>query len=149
MPDAFPGSGPAGHTLRLRVYWEDTDASGVVYHASYLRFAERARTEMLRTAGIEQGRLLGATGIAFAVRRCAIDFLAPARLDDALEVASRVARVRGASITIDQQIIREAKVLVRLGVTVACVDRVGRPARLPAPVRAALQRLAAPATIET
>jgi acyl-CoA thioester hydrolase len=152
MPDAAHPAAPpvaAGHLLRVTVYWEDTDASGIVYHASYLRFAERARTEMLRAAGIAQGSLLAGAGIAFAVRRCTIDYLAPARLDDVLEVVSRVSRVRGASIAIDQRILREGAVLARLSVTVACLDRRGRPARLPAPLRVALARLAAPATIET
>jgi len=129
------------HRFPVRVYWEDTDGSGIVYHASYLRFAERARTEMLRLAGTHQGVLLGREGIAFPVRHCEIDFLSPAVIDDYLEVLTRVGRVGGASIHLLQTIMRGPATLVRMAVRVACIDRARRPARLPAPIKAALERL--------
>ena len=133
-PDALA---PTIHRLSLRVYWEDTDASGIVYHASYLRFAERARTEMLRAIGFEQNRLLDDTGIAFAVRRIGIDFSGPARLDDLLEVETRVVEMSGASLTMAQDIRRDGALLTRLDVLLACIDRAGRAARIPAPIREA------------
>jgi acyl-CoA thioester hydrolase len=126
------------HRLPLRVYWEDTDGSGIVYHASYLRFAERARTELLRLAGGRQSELLARDGIAFPVRRLEIDYLAPALLDDALEVATRVIAAGGASIDLIQRICRGEQVLARMAVKVACVARTGRPARIPPAIRAAL-----------
>ena len=128
---------PAEHVWPVRVYYEDTDAAGVVYHANYLRFAERARTEMLRAHGVDQGRLRAERGLAFAVRDCAIDYRAPARLDDALEVRTRAPRVGAASVRLEQTIRRGAAVLARLELRIACVDADGRPARLPAAVRAA------------
>lgn len=126
-----------GHVHPVRVYWEDTDASGIVYHAGYLRFAERARTEMLRALDLGQAALLEATGVAFAVRRCVVEFLAPARLDDALQVVSRVVEMRGASMAMAQRVERDGRALVTLDVKLACIDREGRATRLPAPVRAA------------
>ncbi len=129
------------HRFPVRVYWEDTDGSGIVYHASYLRFAERARTEMLRLAGTQQGVLLGQEGIAFPVRRCEVDFLQPAVIDDHLEVLTRVGRVGGASIHLLQTIVRGPQTLVRMAVRVACIDRTRRPARLPAAIRTALEHL--------
>ena len=125
------------HLFPVRVYYEDTDAGGFVYHASYLRFAERARTEMLRGLGMQQSRLAAEDGILFVMRRCIADFLAPARLDDYLVVASRLLDLRGASVDLEQTVRRGGFDLVRLRVELACM-RNGRAARLPAPVRAAL-----------
>jgi acyl-CoA thioester hydrolase len=125
------------HLFQVRVYYEDTDAGGAVYHANYLRFAERARTEMLRGLGIQQSRLAAEDGILFVMRRCIADFLAPARLDDQLVVASRLLDLRGASIDFKQSVTREGFDLVRLQVKLACMSN-GRAARLPAQVRAAL-----------
>ena len=85
------------HIFAARIYYEDTDAGGVAYHTSYLRLAERARTEMMRCAGFSHGELLERFDVLFALRRCTVDFRLPARLDDALEVRTRVARVAGAS----------------------------------------------------
>jgi acyl-CoA thioester hydrolase len=82
------------HLFNLRVYWEDTDAGGLVYHANYLKFAERARTEMLRHIGIEQEKLRGEAGLLFVVRRLVAEYLQPARLDDELAVATEVTRLR-------------------------------------------------------
>ena len=127
-PFAFP----------VRVYYEDTDAGGVVYHANYLRFAERGRTEMLRGAGIDQIELLEREGLAFIVRRCAVDFLKPARLDDALEVHTRVLTARGARVEAEQVVKRQGDDIARLTLEIACVDRQGRPQRLPQRLSAAI-----------
>ncbi len=126
------------HVFRTRVYWEDTDGAGIVYYANYFKFAERARTEMLRAIGIEQRRMLDETGIAFAVKRCACEYLRPARLDDTLEIVSCVTQARGASLDMHQQVRRDDAALAELDVTIACIGRDGRPARLPPGVRHAL-----------
>lgn len=125
------------HHFRLRVYYEDTDAAGIVYYANYLRFAERARTEYLRQAGVDQRMLHSEEGVLFAVRHCEIDYLRPARLDDCLDVYSRIEAARGASVTIRQSIMRAAEILAQLSVRVACIDAAGRPVRMPARVRRA------------
>ena len=129
------------HRFPVRVYWEDTDGSGIMYHASYLRFAERARTEMLRLTGTNQGALLARDGLAFPVRRCEIDFLSPAQIDDHLEVETQVIHVRNATILLEQGIRRGERVLARLVVKLACVNRGGRPVRIPAMIKSALSHL--------
>src|ERR671929_34888 len=115
------------HRFPLRVYYEDTDAAGIVYYANYLRFAERARTELVRSLGFEQERLRREAGFAFAVRRCAAEYLAPARLDDELIVASRLVAVGGATLEVEQRIRRDDEMLVRLDVKLACLAASGRP----------------------
>jgi acyl-CoA thioester hydrolase len=129
------------HIFAARVYYEDTDAGGVVYHTSYLRLAERARTEMMRCAGFSHRELLDRFDVLFALRRCAVDFRLPARLDDALEVQTRVIKVAGASFEGRQLILRDDLPLVRVAATLACIAADGRPARLPGAVRAALEHL--------
>ena len=129
------------HLFPVRVYYEDTDAGGVVYHSNYLRFTERARTELLRHLGLQQSRLLAEDGIGFVMRRCVADFLAPARLDDLLLVASRPTGLRGASLDFRQNVTRDGLELVRLQVKLACMSISGRPARLPPSVRAAFATL--------
>ena len=121
------------HSLTIRVYYEDTDFSGVVYHANYLRFLERGRTEMLRAAGVEQAAMTDETGqpLAFAVRHMEIDFLKAARMDDLIEVKTAVAECGGASLLIAQRLVRNADVLVTATVKVALVGG-GRARRLPA-----------------
>jgi len=108
----------------IRVYWEDTDAGGVVYHAGYLRFLERARSEWLRARGVDQQRLRDDTGIGFVVRDMQIGFVAPARLDDELQATVEVERLRVASMAFAQTIIRsqDGTVLARATLRVACVD---------------------------
>jgi acyl-CoA thioester hydrolase len=125
----------APHLFPVRVYWEDTDASGIVYHASYLRFAERARTELLRAAGFEQWSLLAEAGIAFAVRHCVIDFRRSARLDDQLAVETRVTAIGGASLEMSQGIRRGDDEIVTLLLKLACITRDGRAARMPPRLR--------------
>jgi acyl-CoA thioester hydrolase len=134
------------HVFPIRVYYEDTDAAGIVYYANYLRFAERARSEMLRSIGIEIGQLASERGLAFAVSRCAIDYLAPARLDDALEVHSRLIEMGHASLKAEQVVKRArpngpAQDLARLQLRLAVLDRAGRPARLPEDIRTPLLNL--------
>jgi len=119
------------HRLAVRVYCEDTDAVGVVYHASYLRFAERARTETLRCLGLEHGSLSARLGLAFTVRRCVVDYLAPARLDDRLEVRTGLTRLGGASLDLEQRILRDERLLVRMDVRLALISPALRAVRLP------------------
>ncbi len=135
--DNDPAAG-AIHVWPIRVYYEDTDAAGIVYYANYLKFAERARTELLRAIGIDHSRMQSATGLAFAVRECAVDYQAPARLDDALEVHTRLLGVSGAAIRAEQIVMRDGEALVRITLRIVCLRADGRPARLPQNVRAAL-----------
>lgn len=118
----------------VRVYYEDTDVSGVVYHANYLRYFERARTEWLRALGIGQEQLMQQLGVAFTVANLEIDYRSPARLDDELEVQTTVPQIRRASLGFEQTLRRtgQAAVLARARVRVACVDsRQFRPVALP------------------
>lgn len=116
----------------VRIYWEDTDAGGLVYHANYVRFMERARTEWMRGQTIDQSALRAATGLGFVVRDMHIDFLRPARLDDELLVSVAVKERRSASILFDQEIVRGDAALVRATVRVACVNfDTMRPALVP------------------
>ncbi len=120
--------------LWVRVYYEDTDFSGRVYHASYLRFLERGRTEWLRRRGFAHRDLAENSGAVFLVRSLQIEFLAPAMIDDLLVVETSVADVRGASIDFKQRVLRSDKILVTAEVLVASI-REGRPARIPADLR--------------
>jgi acyl-CoA thioester hydrolase len=129
---------PATHELGLRVYYEDTDAAGIVYHANYLKYAERGRTELLRSLGFDHPTLAREHGVLFAVARCAVDFRRPARLDDALLVRTAVERLGGARVELGQTVLRDGAELARLAVTLAVLDaRAMRPARLPEPIRRA------------
>ncbi|HJU40915.1 MAG TPA: tol-pal system-associated acyl-CoA thioesterase [Tahibacter sp.] len=118
----------------VRVYWEDTDAGGVVYHASYLRFLERARSEHLRALGIEQERLRTDNGVTFVVRDMTIGFVRPARLDDVLTVTVVLVERRNASLVFEQRILHAADgcVLVEARVRAACIDAASfRPRPIP------------------
>jgi acyl-CoA thioester hydrolase len=126
------------HVFAVRVYYEDTDAAGIVYYANYLKFAERARTEWLRAKGVGQRELAERDGVAFAVRRLTAEYLKPARLDDIIEVRTRIVDIRGASIEAEQELRREGEEIARLTVRLACVASSGKPARLPPVVRHAL-----------
>lgn len=129
------------HHLEIRVYYEDTDFSGVVYHASYLRFLERGRTETLRDHGIDQAALYGDGGsgaLSFALRHMAIDWLKPARMDDVVIVETRIGEIKGASLTLHQRILRGEDILMTAEVLVALVAD-GKPARMPPSLRAKLQ----------
>ncbi len=124
------------HLFSCRVYYEDTDLAGIVYYANYLRFIERARTEWVRTLGIDQGRLKAETGVVFAVRRIEADYLTPARFDDVLTVETVIREVSGARILLDQVVWRADQRLFVAVVTLAAIGREGRPARIPAEFRA-------------
>jgi len=126
-----------GKSLELRVYYEDTDFSGRVYHASYLRFLERGRTEWLRRLGFEHRELETSSGVVFAVRSLQIDYFAPAMMDDLLRVETEISGLRGASIQFLQRILRDNQRLVAATVLVAAI-RDGRPSRIPDPLRRVL-----------
>lgn len=121
----------APETLTLRVYYEDTDAGGIVYHAAYLRFAERGRTEFVRKLGIDQQRLRAETGSGFVVTSLTIDYLKPAFLDDNLTITTEIDRIRPASVNFKQTVARESQIIAHLKVRVACLDGDGRLTRLP------------------
>ena len=133
------------HVYALRVYYEDTDAAGVVYHANYLRFAERARTEAMRDIGAPHAEMADQTGLIFMVRRAELDYLAPARLDDSLVVETRARSMRAATVVIDQEIRRaesRESVLVSVRIELACVSSAdGRARKIPPRWRAALAGL--------
>lgn len=129
------------HRFPVRVYYEDTDAAGIVYYANYLKFIERARTEMMRLYGVEHEKSRQAGGLAFIVRRVEIEYFAPARLDDDLTVETRLKEVGGATIHLAQDIWRGDAILVRAAVLVACVGAHGRPVRLPTALRTSLLSL--------
>jgi acyl-CoA thioester hydrolase len=122
--------------FKVRVYWEDTDAAGIVYYANYLRFLERARTEWLRLRGYDQQALASRHAVVFVVRSIALDFLRPARLDDELEVSVELKRLGSASIELGQRIERAGECLVSADLKLACV-RIAtvQPARIPRELR--------------
>lgn len=128
------------HHLSVRVYYEDTDFSGVVYHASYLRFMERGRTDFLRLLGVAQGDLFdkakaeAGAGFAFVVRAMGIEFLRPAKIDDVLTIETRTIEVKGATLNLAQRVLRGEEVLVEATVRVAFVAG-GRPMRIPDALR--------------
>lgn len=123
------------HEFALRVYYEDTDLAGIVYYANYLKFIERARSEWVRSLGIDQGRLKGEEGIVFAVRRIEADYLRPARFDDELIVVTRMHGVSGARIVLEQEVLRAGERLFSAVVTLVCLTDTGSPARIPAEIR--------------
>jgi len=140
-PSSAPREGTLSdgvHRFFIRVYYEDTDAAGIVYYANYLKFVERARTEMMRIYGIEHEKARQSEGSAFIVRRAELEFLAPARLDDELVVETRVKETGGASILLAQDVKRGDTLLVAATILVACIGRNGRPVRLPPALRATL-----------
>ncbi|GMB83526.1 tol-pal system-associated acyl-CoA thioesterase [Shinella zoogloeoides] len=124
----------AGHRLVQRVYYEDTDFSGVVYHARYLHFMERGRTDYLRLLGVEQGSLVledDREGLVFVVHRMEIDFKAPARMDDILTILTSTAKAGGAKMILNQEIRRGDQLLIAARVIIAVINAAGRPRRLP------------------
>lgn len=124
------------HRFPVRVYWEDTDAGGIVYHATYIRWMERARTEMLRAVGLDQRALRAGSGTLFVVRSMKIDFRRPASFDDLPIVCTQCTKIGGASIFLDQSVYRESRLLAEAKVVCAAVDANGRPQRLTDLVRA-------------
>lgn len=134
-PDPISGTFVDGvHHMSMRVYYEDTDTAGIVYYANYLRYIERARTEILRLFGVDQYSLMSGPvedRISFAVTRCEIDYLTPAKLDDVITVKTTTTRLRGASIHMSQDIWRGDDVLIKSLVKAACLNQNGLPTRLP------------------
>ena len=128
----------------VRVYYEDTDAAGMVYYANYLKFMERARTEWLRVLGFQQSRMVEAQGVAFVARSAAVEYLKPARLDDLLEIDTRVATVGRAQVVFDQRVLRGTETLVQGLMRIACVNpsRGGRACALPADLLELFRQLA-------
>jgi len=131
------------HVLPIRVYFEDTDFSGLVYHGSYVRWCERGRSDFLRLIGNDHRALIDGSGgrepAAFVVRRMAIEFLKPARIDEILEVATRVKDITAATLVLDQRIGRDDVELFTAEVMVVLISRSGKPLRLSSALRAALQ----------
>jgi acyl-CoA thioester hydrolase len=143
MPDPSGTLREGAHHYDLRVYYEDTDAGGVVYHANYLRFAERARTESLRDLGVPHADMARDHGLMFMVRRVKLDYLEPARLEDSLVVVTRPMAIGGASIELSQTVLRRGgPTLVRLEIQLVCVGVADQRARrLPLRWREALRDL--------
>lgn len=151
---AFPATTPSAeptagawqdgvHRLPVRVYYEDTDFTGVVYYANYLKFLERGRTDALRSAGIRHEDLLAReTPLGFAVRKIEAEYLKPARIDDALIVETRFTEARGARLRVEQRVLRGEAVLLTARVEAACIDLQGRPKRLPAEAAEAIASVA-------
>jgi len=122
------------HRFPIRIYYEDTDFSGNVYHAAYLKFLERGRTEFLRASGIHHSEL-AKQGLAFAVRTMQIDFIAPAHIDDLLTVTTAPLGATGARLNLEQTILREDVLLLKASLTVVAIKTGGGAARLPASLR--------------
>lgn len=136
QPPSGQFDGPR-HLFPVRVYYEDTDLSGMVYHANYLKFCERARTELLRLLGIHQGEAVNAGKGNYAVAEANLRYFAPARLDDALIVETTAVELRAASVRLRQRVMRGADMLAELAIRVGYVSPHGRPRRQPDAWRAA------------
>lgn len=129
------------HSFPVRVYYEDTDTAGIVYYANYLKFAERARTEALRLAGIDQSELMREHAVGFVVRRCNADFLKPAMLDDLLTIKTRLHDISRVSIELHQAVCRGSETLVTMEVKLAVVGSGMKLAKLPEFVRKAMLKV--------
>ncbi len=123
------------HSYTVRVYYEDTDMGGVVYHANYLKFIERARSDYVRGLGNDQNAMRE-DGIVWVVRRIEADYIAPAKFDDELEIETEVISLSGVRLTMAQVVRRGAQELFRATVTAVCINKEGKPIRLPAEIRA-------------
>ena len=131
------------HRWSIRVYYEDTDLAGIVYYANYLRFIERARSEMLRSIDVDQ-TAMKARGLTFAVRKVKADYFTPARYDDLLDVHTHVIGLRGASVSLLQQVYRDTVRVFEAQVTIVVVGASGRPTRIPSNVCTKLSGIAVP-----
>lgn len=125
------------HIFPVRIYYEDTDAQGIVYYGNYLRFIERARTEMFRDVGFDHAAFAKEHGAFFVVRRVEIDYLASARLDDLLSVETSLISMGNASVTLEQNIVRDGVRLVASRVVLVCINNDGKPVRVPLEARQA------------
>ena len=130
------------HEFTCREYYEDTDLAGIVYYANYLKFIERARTEWVRTLGVDQGKVKAEQGVVFAVRRMEADYLSPAKFDDVLTVTTTLHTLTRARLVLDQHVRRGGQTLFEAQVTLVALTEAGRPARLPAELRDALENAA-------
>jgi acyl-CoA thioester hydrolase len=142
-PDLAGRIGGDSHVLPVRVYFEDTDFAGLVYHANYLKFCERGRTDFIRLLGIHHQALANpeeGEPAVFVVRRVEIDYLKPARLDDVLEVFTWCGEIGGASLTLSQEVRRGETVIVKAKVVVVLISGAGKPQRIGTMIREALQR---------
>ncbi|MEM8951184.1 MAG: tol-pal system-associated acyl-CoA thioesterase [Pseudomonadota bacterium] len=135
-PDA--GSRP-DHHFEIRIYYEDTDAAGIVYYANYLKFTERARTEMMRERGASHEDLRRRDGLSFVVKSCAVDYHRPAKLDDILDIRTHIGKTGGASLNLLQQVFKGDRLLVSMDVRLALLTSSMKPARIPKALIAALQ----------
>ena len=123
------------HVFPLRVYYEDTDLAGIVYYANYLKFIERARTEWVRSIGLDQTELKTEHGIVFAVRHITADYIEPARFDEALDVITSLKSLTAARLILEQNVYRDGIILFKSSVTVVALSSKGRAIRLPAEIR--------------
>lgn len=128
------------NTLNIRIYYEDTDAGGVVYHANYLKYMERGRTEALRSLGFEQRQLKQDEDMVFALTRTDLHYKRPAQLDDLLTVKSELLLAKGAKMVFKQRIYRGDTLLVDADITLACISTTGRPKRIPQAILARLEQ---------
>lgn len=128
------------HSIDIRVYYEDTDAGGIVFYANYLRFAERGRTEYLRNLGFENKSLMDKQGVIFVVRKIEADYLMPGYLDDMLRLETSVLEMKNASFKMKQSLFRHNELIFSVDVILVCVDRAGKPVRLPDDLRTAMER---------
>lgn len=129
------------HSIPIRVYYEDTDAGGVVYHASFLKYGERGRTEFLRSLQFENKKLHENEGILFVVRRIEADYLAPARLDDHLTLKTQVKSVKNTSMIMAQSVYNQENLVFKMDVTLVCVDaETFRPTRFPDEIKTAFEK---------
>ena len=126
------------HSFECRVYYEDTDLAGIVYYANYLKFIERARSEWVRSLGIDQAQLKRETGLVFAVRHLTADYLTPAKFDDMLTITTQVLETLGARMVLDQRVLRSGVLLFEAKVTLVSIGANGAPTRLPPALRGAL-----------
>jgi acyl-CoA thioester hydrolase len=129
------------HSFPIRIYYEDTDAGGIVYYANYLKFAERARTEALRLSGFDQSELMENQQVGFVVRRCVVDYLRPAMLDDLLTIETQLHDISKVSMELQQTIRRGKEILVTIEVKLAVVGPDKKLAKLPDTVRKAMLKL--------
>ena len=126
------------HEFHVRVYYEDTDLAGIVYYANYLKFIERARSTMVREAGIDQNAMKDSDGLVFAVRHVDATYLKPAKMDDELRIATKLQQLSGAQLLFEQDVLRGDEMLFSSKITVICMNAAGRVIRLPAEIRAQL-----------
>jgi acyl-CoA thioester hydrolase len=121
---------PKSHTFSVRVYFEDTDTGGIVYYANYLKFSERARTEFLRDFGFSHFKIMKEQEVMFVVRSCVLNCLAPAHLDDVLEIKTHLKAPGHAKLALSQVIMREDQIIATLEVVLACVNLKGKPVKM-------------------